>query len=795
MKTLFLRLALLLALIPSSVFANQGGSSQGSGGTGNVNGPGSSTNNAIVRWNGAAGTQLLNSVVIVDNAGATSGITTLSIAGPLSHSVSTAPLEFYGGVGTAGVHLRLGGTSGTEANTAATDATTHIIRSLDGLTEFSRMSVGGLRFSNNAGLLFNSDENQSISVVGGATVSTGAALILYGDNSGSIIDSRSDQFSMNSRTGGDLLFQFTELTATEAATTHIRRASGGPAGGTIFETLTSSGLQLHQADVFRDTADTAIKIWGTNTGDLTPAFVEIDGSTAINTYRNNTHQFRNAASTTLQTLSSSGLQLGVQDVFRGSAGSILNLCSSNTCGDAEPRISIDGGADLIAVRGNTVYVTSQAVSPVTFSQLDSTQLQLYVNVIARNTTGSNLTIYGGTNGSASPFLFLDDATDTTELRGNSIFFKNVAGTLQATLTTSLLTMTTPAIVRDAAGGQLLVSGSNSTTTGPIVILSDATDTTEYWATTHSFENLTGGATFATLTSSQLTMTTPKIARNTSGSNLRIWGGDGVVDDSPSLFLDDSTDKAALVGTTVTAESNGGSVITTTSGTGFQLHIGEIFRNVNTGSLRVSGGGQGNGGRTTYYGSTATPARTIIHNGDTQNFQTDAAEEILVLTDDLLEMASDAAISFSNTTTPSTGTADIGLIRAAADIAEFTDGALTGVGSVRAANFYSAPVDKGNQSGASPTVTMSLNDGRIQVVDLDTATGTVTLQLDGEITGAEYIIRITQGASTPTVAFSGGTFVWANASTYVATATNNAVDIVTCAYIGTVFYCSWGGNYQ
>lgn len=51
----------------------------GSGGSGNVTGPGSSTDNAVVRWDGAGGTTIQNSVVIASDAGAVSGITQLDV--------------------------------------------------------------------------------------------------------------------------------------------------------------------------------------------------------------------------------------------------------------------------------------------------------------------------------------------------------------------------------------------------------------------------------------------------------------------------------------------------------------------------------------------------------------------------------------------------------------------------------------------------------------------------------------------------------------------------------------------
>jgi hypothetical protein len=54
----------------------------GGGGGGNVIGPGASTDNAIVRWDGAAGTNIQNSVAILTDLGAVSGLTGLSVTGP-----------------------------------------------------------------------------------------------------------------------------------------------------------------------------------------------------------------------------------------------------------------------------------------------------------------------------------------------------------------------------------------------------------------------------------------------------------------------------------------------------------------------------------------------------------------------------------------------------------------------------------------------------------------------------------------------------------------------------------------
>lgn len=63
------------------------------GGSGDVSGPGSSTDNAVVRWDGATGTQVQNSVVIITDLGAVSGVTTLAVSGLIQSATGIAVEE------------------------------------------------------------------------------------------------------------------------------------------------------------------------------------------------------------------------------------------------------------------------------------------------------------------------------------------------------------------------------------------------------------------------------------------------------------------------------------------------------------------------------------------------------------------------------------------------------------------------------------------------------------------------------------------------------------------------------
>ena len=100
-----------------------------------------------------------------------------------------------------------------------------------------------------------------------------------------------------------------------------------------------------------------------------------------------------------------------------------------------------------------------------------------------------------------------------------------------------------------------------------------------------------------------------------------------------------------------------------------------------------------------------------------------------------------------------------------------------------------------QSASTPTTaqTIDWDDGNVAIIDLGSATGTVTLTLSNPKAGASYFIKIVQGANLvditfpTTVKFAGNT-----TQPYVldVTATDNAIDAVALTCIsdsGTVEY--------
>lgn len=74
--------------------------SSGGGGSGDVVGPGSSTDNAVVRWNGATGIDVQNSGVIIDDSNNITGVAALTASGAIRSNTSLIVEETGAGTDT-----------------------------------------------------------------------------------------------------------------------------------------------------------------------------------------------------------------------------------------------------------------------------------------------------------------------------------------------------------------------------------------------------------------------------------------------------------------------------------------------------------------------------------------------------------------------------------------------------------------------------------------------------------------------------------------------------------------------
>ncbi len=92
-----------------------------------------------------------------------------------------------------------------------------------------------------------------------------------------------------------------------------------------------------------------------------------------------------------------------------------------------------------------------------------------------------------------------------------------------------------------------------------------------------------------------------------------------------------------------------------------------------------------------------------------------------------------------------------------------------------------------------TQTVNFANGNMQMINLGSATGTVTVTFTNPVPGGSYAIQITQG-TTPRVITWPASVKWPNGVTMTLTATANAVDLITFFYNGTNFLAVGGQNF-
>ena len=96
--------------------------------------------------------------------------------------------------------------------------------------------------------------------------------------------------------------------------------------------------------------------------------------------------------------------------------------------------------------------------------------------------------------------------------------------------------------------------------------------------------------------------------------------------------------------------------------------------------------------------------------------------------------------------------------------------------------------------AATSQTVDWSSGNLQVVDLSSATGNVTLALSNPVAGGSYGIKIIQGANARSIVWPASV-KWPGGVPYSVSTISGAVDFVTMFYDGSTYYASAGKNYQ
>jgi hypothetical protein len=94
-----------------------------------------------------------------------------------------------------------------------------------------------------------------------------------------------------------------------------------------------------------------------------------------------------------------------------------------------------------------------------------------------------------------------------------------------------------------------------------------------------------------------------------------------------------------------------------------------------------------------------------------------------------------------------------------------------------------------------TQTIDWDNGNVQTLDLESATGNVTLTLSNPEIGASYILKIIQDSTTSRNVVWPAAVKWQGGTAPTISTGANAVDVITLLYDGTNYYANFGQDYQ
>lgn len=91
-------------------------------------------------------------------------------------------------------------------------------------------------------------------------------------------------------------------------------------------------------------------------------------------------------------------------------------------------------------------------------------------------------------------------------------------------------------------------------------------------------------------------------------------------------------------------------------------------------------------------------------------------------------------------------------------------------------------------------TIDWSNGDAQILDLQGSSAAVTVTLSTPLTGGSYFIKVIQGDNGDTITWPAAV-KWTGGTAPTITAAEDSVDSVACLYDGTIYMCSWIGDYQ
>lgn len=126
-------------------------------------------------------------------------------------------------------------------------------------------------------------------------------------------------------------------------------------------------------------------------------------------------------------------------------------------------------------------------------------------------------------------------------------------------------------------------------------------------------------------------------------------------------------------------------------------------------------------------------------------------------------------------------------------ASLADRAVTSV--KLAENIAAVQFDITNPTGANPAITVDWDNGRIQRIDFESASGTPVLTLSNPLSGATYHLIITQSAGPIADITWPASVLWPQGQKPILSTTDNAVDKIKLYYDGTNYLGDWNLDYK
>ncbi len=308
---------------------------------GDVLGPGSATDNALTRFNSTTGKLIKNSSVLLSNAGALSGITSIDMSGQLNSTVITGTAPFTVSSTTLVTNLASQTSQSSSTSVISDDVTTNSTMYPTWVTSNSgnlaqKVSSTKLSFNPSTGLLSSTGFSGSLSNSTGLPLTSGVTGILPVTNGGTGINNGSNTITL----GGNLTTSGSfNTTITSTATTSVTLPTSG--------TLLNNSLATNNIYVGNSGVATSVSM----SGDAT---IVASGAITLSTVN------VSSGSTTLSSITTNAKGLVTSNTTGNLIGDVSSTGLTTSYNNNVPLTKGGTNASLTASNGGIFYSTASA---------------------------------------------------------------------------------------------------------------------------------------------------------------------------------------------------------------------------------------------------------------------------------------------------------------------------------------------------------------------------------------------------------------------------------------------------